>query len=139
MLCSGMHHRYRCPCFAQERTHLAELIVTKPLQVVQHFVNGIHTLVTGSMAALSMCHTVNHHQSLLGNGRIHSCWFADYRHVNRRQFWQNSRKAILPTDLLFARSDIYYIIRYILLLRKDTIHLQQTYQSTSAVVSPQSV
>ena len=94
------------------------------------------------MSALAASHTVNDHQSLLGNGRVHTRRFTHNGHVNLGQMGQGQRESVSTAHLLFARSQIHQII-IIGVLRgtasENAIHLQQRYQPASAVVGAQSV
>ena len=139
MLRTRMDHGDRCLRLPQQWTHLAELILTQPPQVVQCLVDGIYTLVTGSMTALPMRNTVNDHQSFLSDGRLHPRRLAHDGGINHRQVGEYGRETVLTAHLLLTGGDINEIIRKIFLLRQDAVCLQQTDQSATAVVTAQSV
>ena len=44
----------------------------EPIYVLQSLVNGIYPFVPGCMSTLSVSRAVEHHQSLLSHGHIHS-------------------------------------------------------------------
>ena len=50
MLCSAFHDGHRQLRGAQQRTGLTELVVAQPYQVIEGFVDGVHTFLSGSMA-----------------------------------------------------------------------------------------
>ena len=68
----------------KQRTDLLEAIVTQPYEVVEGFIYCIDALVASSMTRLAMSDTVDNHQSLLSNGRLHACRLADNSNVNLR-------------------------------------------------------
>lgn len=52
VLGAGIHHGDIHPCGTQQRTLLLKTIVTQPRQVVEHGVNSVYTLTSGSMSRL---------------------------------------------------------------------------------------
>ena len=99
------------------------------------------------MTALAVSNAINHHQTFLGNGRVHAGGLTNNSHIYLGQFGQCQRKASRTADLFLTRSEIYYIIRYaqrgipiLFALRgsssQNPIHLQQAHQTAATVVGP---
>ena len=89
------------------------------------------------MSALATSHTVNDHQSLLGNGGVHTRRFTHNGHVNLGQMGQGQRESVSTAHLLFARCQIHQVV--IGFASQYPIYLQKRNQSASAVVGAQSI
>ena len=132
----------------QQPTRLAEFVVANEQDVIQRLVDGVHPLLAGRMSTLAVGHGVDHHQPLLGNGRLHAGGFAHDGHINLRQKGQRQRDAVGSAHLLFARGQIHQIVAscflplascFLPIASQIPIHLQQAHQPTPTVVAAQSV
>ena len=102
VLCSSVYHRYSHLCWSEQVAHLLKLVVSQPYHVVKSLVYGVYSLVACCMSAFSVADYVEHHQSTLRYGRLHSCWLSHYGNVNVWQQWKDEAYAVGSAHLLFC-------------------------------------
>src|SRR5574344_283295 len=68
---------------------LRELPFGEPLYILDGMIDGIISLIACGMTRFAFRHSINHHQSFLGNGRLHACRFAHNGKGDGRQEGEN--------------------------------------------------
>ena len=82
MLCACFHNGDRHLCRAQQRTDLPETVVAQEDEVVECFIDGIHTFLACSMTTDAIRIAVDDHQTFFGDGWLHTCRLSDNCHIN---------------------------------------------------------
>lgn len=85
MLRAGVDYRNLHGSGAEKGTYSVKLVVAYPLHVVHGPVDGVNPLVAGRVPALAVSHQVEHHEPLLGYGRLHARRLAHDGHADGRQ------------------------------------------------------
>ena len=80
-----------------------EAEVTEPIDVRQRFIDGIHTFFPGGMTAFPPGHAIQHHQSLLRHGHIHSRGLPYHPEVDIPDILEEKVETTLTTDFLLSR------------------------------------
>ena len=103
VLCAGLDdcdgHFYG----SQHGRDFLESEIAEPFDVVQCFVDGVHTLVAGGVSAYSVRGYVEHHQAFFGYGGLHARRFANDGYVDGRQEWKRHFDALFARNLFLAR------------------------------------
>ena len=85
-----------------------------------------------------MLRDIEHHQSFLGNGRLHAGRFAHQSHVDAGQERECHLNAVLARHFFFAGSQVNHVIS-LRLARECAEHLQEAYHAGTVVVSAQAI
>ena len=110
VLSTTVHNRHCHLGRTEQHTFLLEAIVAQPDEVVQSLIDGIHALVAGCMSAFAIGCAVYHHQSFLGNGRLHARRLTHDGHIYLGQFGQCHPEAAFSADLFLAGSQVHQVI-----------------------------
>ena len=85
-----------------------------------------------------MGYDIEHHESFLGNGRLHTGRFTDDGNFHGREQRQDTRDAVFSRNFFFGRGQINDIVG-LFLGSEPRKHLQERHQTSATVVAAQSV